>query len=124
MKSFSISQLSSLFAFVNEKLKNILCYMSTQFYLFEDKVVGNKISKNCKLFKIFFESPIFSRNPFSCLNYTAPNLSTSTYIQFTAFFHMYTTCMIGPLLLVFGVRNCNCCKEPSSKGSKQCVSVM
>ena len=122
MKSFSISQLSSLFAFVNEKLKNILCYMSTQFYLFEDKVIGNKISKNCKLFKFFVESPIFSHFPFSFLSCTAPNLS-SMYIQFTAFFHRYTTCMIGPLL-VFGVRNCNCCKEPSSKGSKQCVSVM
>ena len=123
MSSFSISQLSSLFAFVNEKLKNTLCYMSTQFYLFEYKVVRNKIRKNCELFKFFVESPIFSHFPFSFLSCTAPNLSTSTYIQFTAFFHMYTTCMIGPLL-VFGVGNCNCCKEPSSKGSKQCVSVM
>lgn len=123
MKIFSISQLSSLFAFVNEKLKNILCYMSTQFYLFEDKL-ETKSAKIVNFSNFLLKALYFLTFPSLFLVAQPPILSTSMYIQFTAFFHMYTTCMIGPLL-VFGVRNCNCCKEPSSKGSKQqCVSVM
>ena len=62
MKSFSISQLSSLFAFVNEKLKNILCYMSTQFYLFEDKL-ETKSAKIVNFSKFFLKALYFHAIP-------------------------------------------------------------